>query len=209
MAHYAELDENNIVVKVHYVDNEHLTDEHGFCHDEKGFDQCVKACCHERFVQTSMNGNIRAKWAKIGDFYDSDLDIFYDPIKPFLSWDLDTQIGAWVAPIPKPDEEETDFEWLWLENVYQTTGEGWFKYPLLSPMLIMLGNFVEWNGQNNSFDVIISPLTEDLLKEGYRCEYNDQTKEFTLIPPGPKPGPDVPDPYEFELSLNNLNVNME
>jgi hypothetical protein len=186
MAHFAELDENNIVVKVHYCDNEHLLDENGVCCDEKGFHQCVESCNHERFVQTSRSGSIRAKWAAVGDYYDPDLDIFYHPNKPFPSWVLNTTIGCWEAPVSEPDAED-GFDWVWMEDEYQSSGTGWFKYPLLSPLDGVSGSFVEWNDQDKSYVLIKSPLTEDLYSQGYRSYYDPDINDFVVVEPPPKP----------------------
>lgn len=104
MAHFAQIDTNNIVTTVIKVnDNEILVDEIEV--EQKGID-----FCHSLFggvwVQTSYNGNIRKQYAGIGYTYDADADQFVAP-QPFPSWTLDSN-NDWQAPTPKP---EGSFYW--------------------------------------------------------------------------------------------------
>jgi hypothetical protein len=78
MAHFAEIDQTNIVLRVIVVDNKDTRDQEGkeneaigakFCHDLLG----------GRWVQTSYNGNIRGSFAGIGYLYDPIQDIFIAP----------------------------------------------------------------------------------------------------------------------------------
>lgn len=71
MAHFAELDANNIVVRVLVVDNEHEHRGQEFLADDLGLGG--------RWVQTSYNGSFRGKFAGIGDVYDGASDTFIDP----------------------------------------------------------------------------------------------------------------------------------
>jgi hypothetical protein len=72
MAHFAEIDENNIVKRVLVVDNseEHRGQE--FLANDLNLGG--------RWIQTSYNANFRGKYAGIGDIYDEVNDIFYTPI---------------------------------------------------------------------------------------------------------------------------------
>lgn len=54
------------------------------------------------WIQTSYNGNIRKNYAAIGYEYNAELDAFIPP-KPYESWILDPDNGAWKAPVDKPD----------------------------------------------------------------------------------------------------------
>lgn len=102
MAHFAELDENNIVVRVLVTDN-NLPNE--------GLDWLI-ANLGGTWVQTSYNGSFRKNFAGIGDFYDEGRDAFIPP-KPYESWVLDEATCKYVAPIPKPDD---DFYYVWDES---------------------------------------------------------------------------------------------
>lgn len=66
MAHFAELDENNKVLRVIVVDDAYEANGEQWCHDNLG----------GTWKQTSYNARIRGKYAGIGDTYDPVQDIF-------------------------------------------------------------------------------------------------------------------------------------
>lgn len=78
MAHFAELDDNNTVLRVIVVSNDDCLDQNGVENEAIG-----ALFCHRllggRWMQTSYNGRIRGKYAAIGDTYDPDLDEFVTP----------------------------------------------------------------------------------------------------------------------------------
>lgn len=94
MAHWAELDENNIVIRVLVGDNNEPDEGYQWLVDNLG----------GRWIKTSYNNNFRARFAGIGFLYNEDLDAFIKP-KPFQSWILDEETTEWKAPIPKPRED--------------------------------------------------------------------------------------------------------
>ena len=101
MAHFAELDSNNVVLRVIVVDNKDTADAHGV---EKEY---IGAAFCERVLggiwkQTSYNGNIRKRYAGIGYTYDPALDAFIAP-QPYPSWTLDANTD-WQAPVPMPTD---------------------------------------------------------------------------------------------------------
>ena len=109
MAHYAYLDENNIVVAVTVGKDETeliegLDTETYYA---KGTPYAVK--------RTSYNGKIRKQFAGIGFTYDPNDDVFIAP-RPFPSWSLDNN-HDWQPPIPYPDDgliyiwNEADEDW--------------------------------------------------------------------------------------------------
>jgi hypothetical protein len=105
MAHYAELNENNEVIYVVYMDNEIITDEDGNEVEELGIQHLhTHHGSDRRWVRTSYRGNFRNKYAGLGDTYREDLDMFISP-QPFASWILNETTGQWEAPIPRPDDE--------------------------------------------------------------------------------------------------------
>lgn len=79
MAHFAELDDNNIVTNVIVVHNNELLDDKGIESEWKGIEFCIQHF-GGRWVQTSYNATFRNKYAGIGDFYDELLDEFVAPI---------------------------------------------------------------------------------------------------------------------------------
>jgi hypothetical protein len=75
MAHFAELDESNTVVRVIVVHNNELLDENGMESEQKGIEFCV-AHYGGRWIQTSYNSTFRKKYAGIGYLYNETLDEF-------------------------------------------------------------------------------------------------------------------------------------
>tara|TARA_R100000479_G_C6225342_1_gene143225 strand:- start:42 stop:401 length:360 start_codon:yes stop_codon:yes gene_type:complete len=103
MAHFAEINENNIVTKVIVVhNNELLLGEEEV--ETKGIDFCEGLFGHRNWVQTSYNANFRYNFAGVGFTWDSENNAFYAP-KPFASWSLDENY-IWQAPVPYPDDNE-------------------------------------------------------------------------------------------------------
>jgi hypothetical protein len=102
MAHFAEIDNNNVVLRVVVVDNKDTSDAQGV---EK---EHIGAAYLERLLggtwkQTSYNGNIRKNYAGIGYTYNVALDAFVPP-KPYPSWVLNSGTAQWEAPVPMPTD---------------------------------------------------------------------------------------------------------
>lgn len=103
MAHFAQLDENNLVTQVIVVHNNDCqlngveVEEAGvlFCKSLFGVDTIWK--------QTSYNGNIRKNYAGIGYTYDAGRDAFIPP-QPFASWVLNEETCRWDAPVAMPED---------------------------------------------------------------------------------------------------------
>lgn len=86
MAHFAELDSGNTVLRVLVVSNDDITDENGQEQEHLGISFLQGLFGVEtRWVQTSYNNNFRGKYAGIGDFYDVDLDLFIAPPEPLAA----------------------------------------------------------------------------------------------------------------------------
>lgn len=80
MAHFAQLDENNIILQVIVVSNDDILDETGTESEERGIEFCKMLLGDDtRWVQTSYNSKFRKRYAGIGMFYDSQRDAFYYP----------------------------------------------------------------------------------------------------------------------------------
>jgi len=110
MAHYAQLDESNIVTQVIVVSNRDCIDENGNEVEEIGIAFCKKLLGAEtNWKQTSYNNNIRVRYASIGHSYDEELDAFIPP-KPFASWILNTETADWDAPVAPPQLTEAEIE---------------------------------------------------------------------------------------------------
>jgi len=104
MAHFAKLDENNVVIHVSVVDNWNCVDGQGNEVEQIGIDFLTGIHGgHTNWKQTSYNGNIRKNYAGIGHTYRADIDAFVPP-KPFNSWVLNNTTAQWDPPIPMPDD---------------------------------------------------------------------------------------------------------
>lgn len=113
MAHFAEINENNIVTKVIVVHNNELL--LGDTESEaKGIDFCEGLFGHRNWVQTSYNGNMRYNFAGQGYTWDEDNDAFYAP-QPFASWSLNDDF-IWEAPIPMPEDASPEKIYNWDEE---------------------------------------------------------------------------------------------
>jgi hypothetical protein len=88
MAHFAEIDETNIVKQIIVVHNNELLDENGNESEEKGIDFCI-SLFGGTWIKTSYNGNIRKNYAGIGFYFDEVRDAFIPP-KPDCHPDLVT-----------------------------------------------------------------------------------------------------------------------
>ena len=103
MAHFAQLDENNLVLQVIVVHNNELLVD-GVESEAKGIEFC-QTLLGGTWIQTSYNGNIRKNYAGVGYTYDATRDAFIAP-QPYLSWVLNETTCHWGSPIPYPDDEK-------------------------------------------------------------------------------------------------------
>ena len=110
MAHFAELDENNIVLRVLVTDNDFPNEGYDWLVDNLG----------GTWVQTSYNANFRKNFAGIGFSYDAERDAFIPP-KPFESWTLNEDTCNWEAPVAYPTDgkiykwDEESLSWIEVE----------------------------------------------------------------------------------------------
>jgi hypothetical protein len=119
MAHFAELNDSNIVTRVVVVSNNELLDggEEG---EAKGIAFLQSLYGHRRWKQTSYNGNMRKNFASIGYAYDPAMDAFIAP-RPFGSWSLDIASCKWKPPVAYPSDggvyrwHEPSLSWLPME----------------------------------------------------------------------------------------------
>jgi hypothetical protein len=103
MAHYAFLDENNVVTEVITgIDETELIEG---LDTETWYGNFRGQVCK----RTSYNGNIRKNYAGIGYTYDEERDAFIES-KPFPSWVLNEDTCLWETPIPYPTDDKV-YEW--------------------------------------------------------------------------------------------------
>lgn len=108
MAHFAELDKNNKVLRVIVINNSDILDEDGNESEQIGIDFC-KNLFGGNWIQTSYNNSFRFNFAGIDYTYDQEKDAFIPP-KTFDSWILDESNFKWKAPISHPSDNKT-YSW--------------------------------------------------------------------------------------------------
>lgn len=137
MAHFAQLDENNVVTQVIVVNNSELLDENAFESENKGIVFCKSLFGAEtRWMQTSYNASFRKNYASIGFTFDANLDAFIPP-KPekFPSFVLDQTTAQWKPPVDRP----TDTVYVWDEP-----SVSWTAVPKPFPSWTAQGNPLMW-----------------------------------------------------------------
>ena len=117
MAHYAELDSNNVVLRVIVVSNADTSTAQGEEKESIGIAFCERLL-GGTWVKTSYNAKIRKNYAGIGYTYDKDRDAFIPP-KPYASWVLNETTCLWNAPVAMPSDVgqgEPPKMYTWNEN---------------------------------------------------------------------------------------------
>ena len=109
MAHFASLDESNIVTRVEVVNNIVILDGDEVEQEQLGIDFLTTLYGGGTYKQTSYNGNIRKNYAGIGYTYDASRDAFIQP-KAYASWILNESTCTWAAPVDYPDDGK-DYIW--------------------------------------------------------------------------------------------------
>jgi hypothetical protein len=117
MAHFAKLDENNLVIDVNVVNNDVLDVSN---EEASGIEFLTEwSGGYSNWKQTSFNNNFRKQYAGKGFKYDPVADVFIAP-QPFASWLLDQNFD-WQPPTSMPSEgfwiwDEENLMWQQLEN---------------------------------------------------------------------------------------------
>ena len=94
MAHFAEIDSDNIVTRVLVVPDEQEHRGQQYLADDLALGG--------RWIQTSYNNRIRKQYAGIGFTYNEEADVFVAP-QPYPSWSLDGN-HDWQPPVPMPED---------------------------------------------------------------------------------------------------------
>jgi len=117
MAHFAKLDDNNVVIDVNAVHNNELLDN-GVESEAKGVEFLTsRSNGHSNWKQTSYNASIRKNYAGVGYTYDATRDAFIPP-KPLASWLLNKESCQWAPPIAYPTDgkiycwDEASITWI-------------------------------------------------------------------------------------------------
>ena len=117
MAHYAILNQDNIVIEVITGVDEDVV-QYDFDGSEVGgsseaWEAFYGALRGMKCKRTSLHGNIRKNFAGIGYTYDEERDAFI-PRQPYSSWTLDEETCQWVSPVPYPNDGKF---YLWDEKI--------------------------------------------------------------------------------------------
>lgn len=131
MAHYALLDENNIVTGVIYGKDEDEKrngediDWEIWMKDFHGVSDCKRTSINTEANTHKTGGTpFRGNYAGIGYTYDSTNDVFIPP-QIFASWTLDTSRWCWKAPLEQTKDE---LGYFWDEDLYQSDNtKGWVE----------------------------------------------------------------------------------
>jgi hypothetical protein len=123
MAHYAFLDENNIVQAVYVgIDENDLTElPDNVSSWEEHYTNLLGMTCKRTSYNTYNNEHIlggtayRGNYAGIGAIYDEVNDVFYAP-QPYPSWTLDNTTWTWQPPIACPQKTSKDTTYIWNEE---------------------------------------------------------------------------------------------
>lgn len=102
MAHFAELNSANEVLRVTVVENKDTADVNGVEKEYIGQAHLEKVL-GGTWKQTSYNGNMRGNYAGKGYTYFADQDLFMSP-KPYNSWSMSTADATWIAPSAMPTD---------------------------------------------------------------------------------------------------------
>ena len=103
MAHFAVIDSDNVVIRVHVLNNEVLMKD-GVENEQQGVEFLQNLYANrDLYIQTSYNNNFRKNYAGKDYTYDQTRDAFIPP-QPFPSWLLDEDTCQWYTPTPMPDD---------------------------------------------------------------------------------------------------------
>jgi len=105
MAHFAKIGSDNVVIRVHVLNNEVIMKD-GEEDEATGVEFLQNLYKNtDTYIQTSYNSNFRKNYAGVGFTYDQTKDAFIAP-QPFPSWELDEDTCRWQAPTARPDDDK-------------------------------------------------------------------------------------------------------
>ena len=108
MAHFAELDADNRVLRVLVLADESCKDSEGNESEAVGV-AFMTNLLGGNWKQCSFNNSIRREYPSVGWEYVSQGD-FFRPSRPYVQWLFDDETNRWVAPHPKPDDNLYDWD---------------------------------------------------------------------------------------------------
>jgi hypothetical protein len=135
MAHFAELDTNNRVVRINvgpdHMDENEITTRTGITTKQCSYN--TKAGVHYDPITGEPSADqskaFRLNYPGIGWIYDETINGFRPEVAPFPSWTLNTTTGLYDPPIAKPVNEPDGFLKQWDEELYQSDNtQGWVDW---------------------------------------------------------------------------------
>jgi hypothetical protein len=149
MAHFAELNSTNEVLRVVVISNDDVDSNGGELSSEaETFVSTIVPYSENgtAWKQTSYNHNFRKHYAGIGDTYDASKDKFISP-QPYPSWSLDSN-DDWQAPVTYPTVTEIDSESVlitWGEDNQKWLGETYTGDPVVTTNYEWDAANLQWN----------------------------------------------------------------
>jgi len=129
MASFAELNNNNVVLRVVKMDNDTMLDAFGNESEGMGIAECNRIWGTSRWVQCSASNAFRKRFASIGSTYDETRDVFIDK-KIYSNWVLDETTLSYIPPVPHPNDgdyhrwDQENNEWTYLGSTNPTESIG-------------------------------------------------------------------------------------
>jgi len=139
MAHFAKVNNENIVEEILVINNNVILDDDGIESELKGREFLIATFGSSLWVQTSYNGTIRKNYAGIGYTYDTIRDSFIPPI-PHDSWNLNEETCQWESPTLYPTDGR-DYTW----NEDETE---WVLFTPTKPYDSWIWNETEWEWES-------------------------------------------------------------
>ena len=149
MAHFAELNSSNEVLRVIVISNDDVEANGGELSSEaETFVASIVPHSEDgtAWKQTSYNNNFRKQYAGIGHTYDASKDKFILP-QPYPSWSLDSN-DDWQAPVTYPTITEIDSEPVlitWDEDNQKWLGETYSGDPIVTTNYEWDATNLQWN----------------------------------------------------------------
>lgn len=165
MAHFAEIDDNNIVKRVLVVSNDLEQRGADFLANELGLGG--------NWIQTSYNNNFRKQFAGVGYTYDPINDLFISP-QPYASWILNSNFD-WEAPIPQPKNiitvwDENSGGWIETSALYSS----WSDFTQPSSPSILIDTVPRSAGRYFN-RALFEAFPNAFLKWGYEFPHNPES----------------------------------
>jgi hypothetical protein len=129
MANFAELDDNNVVLRVVQVSNDTPTANGPLGENDMHVDgevYCQNLFKGGNWKQSSFNSNFRSNPATIGGTYDAEKDAFINP-QPYNSWTLNDS-NKWVPPVVIPGPDDLEFNGQEIHTRWDEANTRWIGY---------------------------------------------------------------------------------